>query len=127
MKLDSFDIKILSQLDYDARQSYMKIGKKINRSKQFVFYRVNNLVKGGLIKGYASDFDTRKLGYNIFSIFIQFQKTNKKKEETIIQYLRKSPSIGYCLRVLGNWDLFLSVKAETIGLSSATFGLIALP
>lgn len=114
MKLDIFDLKILSQLDYDSRQSYSEIGKKIRRSKQFIGNRINNLKEKKIINSYTLDADLREMGYTIFSIFLQFQKVDKKKEFEIIKYLKKSKYVGYCLKTLGNWDFFISVKSNGI-------------
>jgi DNA-binding Lrp family transcriptional regulator len=114
MKLDIFDLKILSQLDYDSRQSYSDIGKKIRRSKQFIGNRINNLKKNGVIEGYTVDFNLRKMGYTVFSIFFQFQRVDRDKELEIITYLKRSKYVGYCLKTLGNWDFFISVKSKGV-------------
>ena len=114
MDIDGFDLEILNQLDIDARQSYSQIGKHINRSKQFVGHRIKNLLEKRIIEGYNLDVDTRRMGYIIFSIFLQFKSVNQEKEKKIIDYLRKSKYVGFCLKTIGNWDLFISVRTEGV-------------
>lgn len=114
MNIDRFDLEILSLLDMDARQPYSQIGKNINRSKQFIGHRIKNLLEKKIIEGYNLDVDTRRMGYTIFSIFLQFQGVNQEKERKIIDYLQKSKYVGFCLKTLGNWDLFISIRAEGI-------------
>jgi Lrp/AsnC family transcriptional regulator, leucine-responsive regulatory protein len=114
MDLDSFDLQILSCLDIDARQSYLDIGKKINRSKQFVSYRVQKLIEDKIIVRFITDINLRKMGYTIFNIFLQLQKLSDKDEEKIFSFLNNSKHVGFCFKTLGNWDLFLSVKSESV-------------
>lgn len=112
--LDLSDLRILSQVEIDAKQSYSEIGKKIKRSKQFVKYRLERLENSGIIKKYIADTAVREAGYTLFNILLQFQKTSREKEARIMNYLKKSKDIGYVLCTLGNWDIFLSVKAREI-------------
>jgi DNA-binding Lrp family transcriptional regulator len=114
MDLDMHDIKILSELDYESRQSYASIGKKIGRSKQFVKYRIELLKKSGIIMSATLDLNLRALGYSLFNILLQLQNIDERKEKSIVNYLKNSEYSGYCLKTLGNWDLFISVKANNI-------------
>ncbi len=114
MKVDSFDLEILNQLDLDARQSYSQIGKVIRRSKQFVGNRIKTLQEKKILLGYNLDINLRQIGYTIFSLFIQFRGLDKIKEEKIMTYLRNSKNVGFCIKTLGTWDLFISVRAENI-------------
>jgi DNA-binding Lrp family transcriptional regulator len=114
MEIDTYDLRILNQLDINARQSYSEIGKRINRSKQFVGHRIKKLEDKGIIKGYVTDIALREMGYMVFSIFLQLQKLDESNEKKIVEYLKKSDHVGFCLRALGNWDFFISAKAFEI-------------
>ena len=48
-KIDVKDRKILYQLDLNSRQSLTTIGSKVRLSKTVVQYRINRLVKNGII------------------------------------------------------------------------------
>lgn len=114
MEIDSFDLKILNELDCDARQSYSEVGKKIRRSKQFVANRIKLLEQKKIIEEYVLDSNLRATGYSLFSVFVQFQKIDKLKEMRILNYLNKSKYVGYSLKTIGNWDLFISIKAKNV-------------
>ncbi|VVB80135.1 HTH-type transcriptional regulator Ptr1 [uncultured archaeon] len=112
--VDKIDREILSLLDLDSNQSYNSLGKKISRSKQFVAYRINNLIREGVIRGFYTDLNLRKMGYSLFNILLQLHKADKNGEEKLLDYLKKSKQVGFCFRTLGNWDFFISVKTEGI-------------
>ena len=54
-ELDLKDKKILFALDFDARMSLTQLGKKVGVSKQVAKYRIENLAKRGIIKGFYTD------------------------------------------------------------------------
>lgn len=47
-------------------------------------------------------------------MLLQFRKIDSKKEKEIFNYLRKTPRIGYCLKTIGNWDCFISIKVTNL-------------
>jgi len=112
MKIDKNDLKILAELDIDAKQSYSKIGIKINQSKQYVKYRIKRLEKEKIIKNYKVDINLRKLGYMIFNVFFRLKNINA--ENKIFEFFKETPEIGYFLKTLGNWDCFISLKCKNI-------------
>lgn len=114
MSLDSFDYMILRELDFDSRQSYQQIADNIGKSKQFVAYRINNLLDTQTIRRYKTDINIRALGFTVFNLFIQFEGITDEREKEIFAYLRDSTYTGYLFRTIGNWDLFCSIKARSI-------------
>lgn len=98
IKLDLKDRKILYELDINSRQSFSKIGKKVGLHRNQVKYRVNNLVKRGVITKFLTPIDASTLGYNIFRIYVVFQRTNKEIEEDIIKhFIEYKNSWAVCL------------------------------
>ena len=70
-KLDKKDKQILYQLDLDSRQSFNQIARKVKLSREVVQYRVKQLEKKGIIKGYQTLIDVTKLGYLNCRFFIK--------------------------------------------------------
>lgn len=66
-ELDIIDRKIIYVLDFDARMSLTQLGKKVGISKQVAKYRIESLVKRGVIKGFYTDANASKLGLEIYS------------------------------------------------------------
>lgn len=112
--LDLKDRKILYELDINARQSYSQIGKKIGLSKDLVNYRIKQLEKSGLIKGYYTVIDIAKLGYLDFRVFLKFYNVTPKKEREIMDYLKNNPRVGWLVSVEGRFDSNMLVWAESV-------------
>jgi DNA-binding Lrp family transcriptional regulator len=114
IKTDLKDLKILYELDINARQSNSSIGKKVGLSKDFVNYRIKNMEKNGLIKGYYTVLDVSKLGYLNFRIFIRLKKMTPQKEKEIIDYLINEPFVGWLVSVEGAWDINMFIWAKNV-------------
>src|SRR3989338_8419198 len=74
--LDTKDRKILSELDFNARQSNSEIGKKVRLSKEVVKYRIDRMMENGLIVRFHTVINYFKLG-------IQKYKQYHKKTEWV--------------------------------------------
>ena len=114
MKLDLKSKKILYELDINARQSFSGIGKKVGLSKEMVNYRIKQMEKSGLIKGYYTILNISKLGYLNYRVFLKFYNVNPKKEKIIIDYLFKQPRVAWIMGVSGYWDMTLLVGVKNI-------------
>ena len=84
-KIDLKDRKILYYLDFDSRQSYRSLGKKVGLSKDIVTSRVKKLQEKGIIKGFFAIVDYPKIGFSIYRFYFSFQNvTPEIKKEIII-------------------------------------------
>ena len=68
MKLDDLDRRLLKELGSDARQSFRDLSKKTGVSVVTVAQRVRKMEQEGIIRGYASNINQEKLGYEITTI-----------------------------------------------------------
>ena len=114
IKPDMKDRKILYELDMDARQPISQIAKKVGLGKETVNYRMKQLEKKGIIKGYYAALDISKLGYLFCRIFIRFQNISQKKEQEIINFCKKYYCIGWMYTIDGPWDLVLAIYPRDI-------------
>jgi DNA-binding Lrp family transcriptional regulator len=114
IKLDMKDRKILYELDMDARQSISQIAKKVRLSKETVNYRMKQLEKKGIIEGYYAVINSMLLGYSFYRIFMKFQNISPAKEEEIINYLKKLPSVGWLTSTEGTFELAVVIWAKYI-------------
>jgi DNA-binding Lrp family transcriptional regulator len=113
-KLDKKDKKILFQLDIDSRQSFKQIAKKVGLSREVVQYRIKQLEKQGVIKGYQTIIDMTKLGYINCRFFIKFQKDTLKDENIIIEYYKKHPKFWWVASPDSYRDLGLACWVKNI-------------
>ena len=112
-QLDVKDRKILYQLDIDARQSASEIGKKVGLSKQVVTYRINKLIEAGIIQKFYAVFDTTKLGFTTYKIFLRLQNINIQKQNEIIEYIKNHEHVQFFISCDGMFDLVFNVLART--------------
>lgn len=65
MALDSYDTRILAELQADARLSLAELGRRVHLSQPAVSERVRKLEAAGVISGYRATVDLGALGYGI--------------------------------------------------------------
>jgi Lrp/AsnC family leucine-responsive transcriptional regulator len=115
VKIDKKDLEILYQLDINSRQSLKSIGSKVYLKKNVVQYRIEKLIKNGVIKNFYTSINFHKLGYINIGIDINYQYYTPKIEEEIIQYFKLSDYSWFISNVQGYYDLLVlfSVKNMT--------------
>ncbi len=114
VNLDLRDRKLLFYLDFDARASYSDLAKKTGLSKQGVEYKINNLMKKGVIKGFYPVINVPKLGYLYCRITLVMQNTTPKKEEEIIENFKKDDRFFWIFTTQGIFDVLIVMWAKSI-------------
>lgn len=104
-ELDSKDRQVLYQLDLNSRQSFKQIAKKVKLSREVVQYRIKQLEKKGIIRGYTTLIDVSRLGYLNCRFFIKFQKDTPDEENQIIEYYKNHPRFWWVDSIDGFRDL----------------------
>jgi Lrp/AsnC family leucine-responsive transcriptional regulator len=64
-EFDSYDRRILAELQADARISWAELGRRVHLSQPAVTERVRKLEGAGVIQGYHAQVDAQALGYGI--------------------------------------------------------------
>jgi len=113
-KLDKKDKQILYQLDLNSRQSFNQIAKKVKLSKEVVRYRIKQLEKIGVIRGYQTLIDVSKLGYLNCRFFIKFQRDTPDEENHIIEYYKNHPRFWWVDSIDGFRDLGIACWVKNI-------------
>lgn len=65
LDLDNKDWQLLEALQQDARLGYAELGRKVRLSAPAVAERVKRLEEAGIIAGYRTVIDSKRLGYGI--------------------------------------------------------------
>jgi len=118
------DERILAELDKNSRQTDSQIAKKTGLSKQVVNYRINNLVKKGIITDFYTTLDVAKLGFNSYYVFLQLEKINKEKEEELIAKLKALDFVGWLITGVGKWDACLLLFSASLEQFDSQLGKI---
>ena len=86
--LDLKDRKLLAELDFNARAANSKLAKKVLLTKKGIEYRIKQLEKRGIIRGYYPIINFRKLGFFYCRIFVKLQYVNEKIKALLESLLR---------------------------------------
>lgn len=111
IKLDKIDRKILTELDKNCRIPTTTLAKKVRRSRQAVEYRINQLVKKGIILGFHAAINPHKMGYKIYKIYLKLRNIPQEKK-SLLHALRSSGLVYWMGEFSGNWDLIFAVFAK---------------
>ncbi len=112
--IDEKDRKILVELDKNARQTDSEIAKKVRLSKQVINYRIQKIIKKGIITDFYTIINTGILGLNSYYVYLQLEKINKNKEKELLNNLRSLDYIGWLVSGMGRWDVVMLVYADSI-------------
>lgn len=110
-KINKLDAKILAELDKNCRVSDRVLAKRIRRSRQTVAYRINRLIKDGIITGFYTAINPNKMGYRLFKIYLKFRNIPERREE-LFTYLRKSVYVYWMGECDGSWDIIFLIYAK---------------
>jgi len=102
-KLDTLDIKVLIELQEDARKSLREIAEKLNVAEGTVYNRINKLKKMGIIEKFIPVIDYSKLGFDITAIIGITAEGGHLIE--VEELLAKEPNVTAVYDVTGEFDV----------------------
>jgi Lrp/AsnC family transcriptional regulator, leucine-responsive regulatory protein len=108
--LDQFDVRILRQLQEDARLTNVKLASAVGLSPSPCLRRVRELVRRGIIRGQVALLDPDAVGLPV-STFIQVTLDKQAKEalEVFEAAVREQPEVMECYLMTGEADYLLRV------------------
>lgn len=110
MQIDRKYRRILSALDENCRETDTQIARTVGLSRDVVRYRIKQLEKENIIRGYMTIINTMKLGYDWYRIFFKFGPSSKQQRTEAIATIRKHAS--WSTDVEGAWDLNTGIFAK---------------
>ncbi|MFQ6010343.1 MAG: Lrp/AsnC family transcriptional regulator [Candidatus Aenigmatarchaeota archaeon] len=113
VRIDKKDIEIIKILEENGRIPILKLAKKVKLSHETVRYRLNKLIKTGVIEKFIVRINKKKLGYNIYAV-IMIATWNYTKDEwdEFFEYLIKHKNIVSVEKITGNYDLKIATWAK---------------
>ena len=112
IKLDKTDRRILEELDKNCRIPSTKLAKKVMKSRQAVEYRINRLVKRGIITSFNAAINPHKMGYKIYKIYLKLRNIPEEKDR-LFSYLKSSGIVYWMGECSGKWDLIFALFAKS--------------
>jgi Lrp/AsnC family transcriptional regulator, leucine-responsive regulatory protein len=107
LELDTYDSRILTELQHDARISMSELGRRVHLSQPAVTERVRKLEISGVIKGYHAVVDAALLGYGIRAIV----RVGRADYATVVKRIEQTPEVVNAFNVTGedSWVLEIAV------------------
>ena len=109
--LDEIDKRLIYELEQNCNEKNDAIAQRLGLSKRVVEYRINRLVKSGIIIGFAPFFDYSKLGYINHEVWMQLRHVTKETKSRFFDYLRDMPQIGWVAGCGGKFDCAIGIMA----------------
>ncbi|MBW3012776.1 AsnC family transcriptional regulator [Candidatus Woesearchaeota archaeon] len=111
MRLDNKDRKILGLLAENSRMPYTQLAKKLRSERNAVKYRVNKLVKNGVIRAFETELDFHKLGYKEYLCYMGFYKFDNITKNKIIDFLKNHDFIKWIGECFGKYQIKIRLSA----------------
>lgn len=111
--MDKKDGKILIELIKNSRTPIKQIAKKIGLSREVTNYRINNLVKQGIIKEFYTEINEMLLGFERFGCAVQLKGISEKEEKEFMEKIAKNKYITYFGPIIGKWNFAFDIIVES--------------
>ncbi len=109
LKLDAKDRKILAELFEDARAPFSVVARRVKLGKEAVNYRVKRLMRTGLLAGFNTVIDVKRLGWEMFFVYIRLRNIDSEKESEVLGFLERHPNVAQLFRCMGGYDAIIKV------------------
>ena len=104
---DTYDTRILAELQRDARLSMAELGRRVHLSQPAVTERVRKLEAAGVITGYRCTVNLQALGYHIRAMV----RVGRAEYARVVKAVQQTPEVVNAFNVTGedSWILEIAV------------------
>ena len=108
--LDAIDIRILAQLQPNARLSITELANRVSLTATPCARRVRLLEQAGYIRGYVTVLDQRAIGLPVNAfVEVRLVRERQKEVEAFESRVRAYPEVMACWAMSGGYDYLLRV------------------
>jgi Lrp/AsnC family transcriptional regulator, leucine-responsive regulatory protein len=104
-RLDTTNLRLLKELQADARVSNAELGRRVGLSAPSVAERLARLEEGGAIVSYRTDIDPRALGYTL-SVVLRIRPAPRELKK-VADLAQRTPEVVECHRITGDDCYFM--------------------
>jgi Lrp/AsnC family leucine-responsive transcriptional regulator len=97
---DATNLRLLAELQEDARLSLAELGRRVGLSSPAVADRLKRLEDEGVITGYRADVNPRALGFSL-GVVIRIRPA-PRQIVAVAQLARDTPEVVECHRITGD-------------------------
>lgn len=110
--MDNIDLKILQQLQIDAKTSMAEIAAQIGLSEPACYRRVRELRKSGVIEKEMAIIKPKNMGWPLsMMLLVELERDHSTIVNAFLSRINKQPEIIDSWFVTGDYDLVLQVIA----------------
>ena len=113
--LDRYSLKILFELQRDARQTVQQISAAVGLSPTPCWKRIKDMEAAGVIRGYTVLVDREKVGLNLAAVAeVNLDRHSEEQVQRFEEAVTASPQIVRCVSATGPADYILTVLVADI-------------
>ncbi|MCD6084072.1 MAG: Lrp/AsnC family transcriptional regulator [Desulfurococcales archaeon] len=110
--LDDIDMMILRRLAVYGKEGIRELARNLGKSPSTIAFRIKRLEREGVIRGYTTVIDYRKLGYQINAITLL--QVDGAYIEELEEILTKEPNVKAVYDVTGEYDIAIITSFREI-------------
>ena len=110
--LDEANLRLLGELQEDARLSFAELGRRVGLSPPAVAERVARLEESGAIRGYRADIDPRALGFTLGAI-VRIRPAPRELHK-VAELAQRTPEVVECHRITGEDCYFMKAYVRDV-------------
>jgi len=111
-EIDEKDQKILNLITSNSRMKLTDISGNLKLSPKVIAYRIKDLEKRGIIKGYKILLNSNLMGFNTHKAFIFFENITEERKKEFVNYCKTLPNIINAVVTFASWDLELAFETD---------------
>lgn len=114
-KLDSIDMRILSELQSNGRITNVELSRRAKITAPPCLRRMRALEKAGYVRGYHADLDSKMLGFEVSGfVFVGLSSQAESDLKQFEEQVRAWPNVRECHMLSGEVDFLLKVVAKDL-------------
>jgi DNA-binding Lrp family transcriptional regulator len=114
-KLDSIDLRILTELQANGRITNVELSRRAKITAPPCLRRMRALEKAGYVKGYHAELEPKLLGFEVSAfVFVGLNSQNDADLRKFEEHARGWPEVRECYMLSGEVDFLLKCVAKDL-------------
>jgi Lrp/AsnC family transcriptional regulator, leucine-responsive regulatory protein len=110
--LDDANLRLIEELQQDARLSFAELGRRVGLSSPAVAERLARLEETGVITGYHADVDPRALGFTL-GVIVRIRPAPRELHK-VAELAQRTHEIVECHRITGEDCYFMKAYVRDV-------------
>jgi DNA-binding Lrp family transcriptional regulator len=111
-KLNRKDLRLLAELDRNARHPASALGASVKMSPQLVCYKIKKFLRDRIVRDFYTQIDYAQLGYLRFTAHFKILYISRDHVMQLISHFVNHPNVVGVEECGGRWDLVVTYMAS---------------